>query len=33
MIMRRDIEFTSNGEICRGWLVTPDEGKGPFPKA
>jgi len=31
MKMRRDIEFSSNGEICRGWLVTPDEGKGPFP--
>ena len=29
--MKRDIEFNSNGEMCRGWLITPDEGKGPFP--
>lgn len=29
--MRRDIEFKSKGEICRGWLYTPEEGKGPFP--
>lgn len=29
--MQRDIEFNSNGELCRGWLLTPDEGEGPFP--
>jgi len=29
--MRKDIEFKSNGETCRGWLYTPDQGKGPFP--
>lgn len=29
--MKQDIEFNSNGEKCRGWLITPDEGKGPFP--
>ncbi len=29
--MRKDIEFKSGGETCRGWLYTPDEGKGPFP--
>ncbi len=29
--MKRDIEFTSQGEICRGWFYTPEEGKGPFP--
>jgi fermentation-respiration switch protein FrsA (DUF1100 family) len=29
--MRRNIEFKSKGEICRGWFYTPDEGKGPFP--
>jgi dienelactone hydrolase len=29
--MRRDIEFKSQGETCRGWFYAPDEGKGPFP--
>jgi fermentation-respiration switch protein FrsA (DUF1100 family) len=29
--MRRDIEFKSQGETCRGWFYTPDEGKAPFP--
>ncbi|MFH1951042.1 MAG: alpha/beta fold hydrolase [Pseudomonadota bacterium] len=29
--MRKDIEFKSQGEKCRGWLYTPDSGKGPFP--
>lgn len=29
--MRRDIEFKSQGETCRGWFYTPDKGKGPFP--
>ena len=29
--MRRDIEFKSKGETCRGWLYTPDKRKGPFP--
>ncbi|MBI2858423.1 MAG: acetylxylan esterase [Chloroflexi bacterium] len=29
--MRRDIEFKSEGQTCRGWLFTPDKGKGPFP--
>jgi len=29
--MRRDIEFKSQGEICRGWFYTPDNGNGPFP--
>lgn len=29
--MKRDIEFSSQGELCRGWLITPDEGEGPFP--
>jgi len=29
--MRKDIEFSSKGETCRGWFYTPDEGKGPFP--
>lgn len=29
--MKRDIEFKSKGEICRGHLYTPDKGKGPFP--
>ncbi len=29
--MKRDIEFKSKGDTCRGWLVTPDKGKGPFP--
>jgi fermentation-respiration switch protein FrsA (DUF1100 family) len=26
--MRRDIEFRSEGVICRGWLYTPDGGSG-----
>lgn len=29
--MRKDIEFKSDGVTCRGWLYTPDQGKGPFP--
>ena len=29
--MRRDIEFKSKGEACRGWFYTPDRRKGPFP--
>ena len=29
--MRQDIEFNSEGETCRGWLFTPDDGPGPFP--
>lgn len=29
--MRKDIEFKSRGETCRGWLYTPDKGKAPFP--
>lgn len=29
--MRKDIEFKSKGEVCRGWLYTPDKGKAPFP--
>jgi len=29
--MRQDIEFNSQGQTCRGWLYTPDEGSGPFP--
>ncbi len=29
--MRQDIEFMSDGQICRGWLITPNEGNGPFP--
>lgn len=29
--MRRDIQFNSKGDFCRGWLLTPDKGKGPFP--
>ena len=29
--MRQDIEFNSDGQTCRGWLYTPDEGSGPFP--
>jgi dipeptidyl aminopeptidase/acylaminoacyl peptidase len=28
--VKRDIEFKSKGEVCRGWLYTPDEGKAPF---
>ena len=24
--MKRDIEFKSKGEVCRGWLYTPDSG-------
>jgi uncharacterized protein len=29
--MRRDVEFTSDGETVRGWLYTPDSGSGPYP--
>ncbi len=29
--MRRDIEFSSNGDTVRGWFFTPDQGDGPFP--
>ena len=29
--MKKDIEFKSRGETCRGWLYTPDKGKAPFP--
>lgn len=29
--MRKEIEFKSKGITCRGWLDTPDQGKGPFP--
>ncbi|MFQ5878997.1 MAG: alpha/beta hydrolase [Dehalococcoidia bacterium] len=29
--MRRDIEFKSGGETCRGWFYTPDQGAPPFP--
>lgn len=29
--MRKDIEFVSRGEACRGWLYTPETGKRPFP--
>ncbi len=29
--MRKDVEFQSKGETCRGWLYTPDSGEGPFP--
>lgn len=29
--MKKDIEFKSDGEKCRGWLITPDEGTPPFP--
>jgi cephalosporin-C deacetylase-like acetyl esterase len=29
--VRRDIEFSSNATIVRGWLYTPDDGEGPFP--
>ncbi|MAA74317.1 MAG: acetylxylan esterase [Salinisphaeraceae bacterium] len=30
--MKQDIEFkTSDGLTLRGWLFTPDQGKGPFP--
>lgn len=29
--MKRDVEFKSKGVTCRGWLITPDEGSGPFP--
>jgi fermentation-respiration switch protein FrsA (DUF1100 family) len=29
--MRRDIEFRSGADFCRGWLITPDRGDGPFP--
>lgn len=29
--MRRDVEFKSKGEACRGWFYAPDEGVPPFP--
>ena len=29
--MKRDVEFKSEGDMCRGCFYTPDEGKGPFP--
>lgn len=29
--MKQDIEFESQGVTCRGWLLTPDGGSGPFP--
>lgn len=29
--MRRDIEFRSEGTLCRGWLYTPDRGGRPWP--
>jgi hypothetical protein len=29
--MRTDIEFTSDGAVCRGVLVTPGSSEGPFP--
>jgi uncharacterized protein len=29
--VKQDIEFLSAGEVCRGWLILPDEGQGPFP--
>ena len=28
---RKDIEFRSGEDICRGWLYTPDGAKGPVP--
>jgi pimeloyl-ACP methyl ester carboxylesterase len=30
-MMKRNIEFSSKGVTCRGWLITPDKGNGPFP--
>lgn len=29
--MRRDIEFKSKSDTCRGWFYTPDRGNPPFP--
>jgi cephalosporin-C deacetylase-like acetyl esterase len=29
--MRREVEFQSNGDTCRGLLVTPDTGAAPYP--
>jgi cephalosporin-C deacetylase-like acetyl esterase len=29
--MRKDIEFKSKGDTCRGWFYTPEVGKAPFP--
>jgi uncharacterized protein len=29
--VKTKIEFRSKGIICRGWLITPDKGHGPFP--
>src|SRR6266700_2422912 len=31
MNMRQDIEFNAEGTTLRGWLYTPNSGKGPFP--
>jgi dienelactone hydrolase len=31
MNMRQDIEFNAERTTLRGWLYTPDSGKGPFP--
>lgn len=31
MASRRDVEFKSKGDTCRGWLYIPDKGKAPFP--
>ncbi len=29
--MQKDVEFKSGGYTCRGTLITPDQGEGPFP--
>ncbi len=29
--MRADVEFRSEGTVCRGWLTTPASGRGPWP--
>src|SRR5438874_8263465 len=29
--MRRDVEFPSQGDLCRGWLITPETGAPPYP--
>jgi dienelactone hydrolase len=29
--MRKDIEFKSRGETCRGWFYVPEENKAPYP--
>ena len=31
MVMKRDVEFKSRGDVCRGCFYTPDKGKAPFP--